>query len=406
MIHNDTQPVLNDNFFAFVTQHLGEDAMRLRLKKWPEMNFSLDLAITQVEARNRNLDKKIPRWAENSRVVFPSLLATEQCSSQATAAYKQQLVVGNSLCDLTGGLGIDLYFMAQNVQKATYIEQSELYCHVAQHNFATLGASHIEVINNDCNSFIDSDIRHFDTIYIDPARRGKSQERIFAVADCEPNVLAMLPTLLKRCKRLIIKLSPMVDLTQLRSEIAVPCHIYVVSHRNECKEILVVIDSPTSATEFANSSITTCVLIGNDCVRECNFNLDNEEKAPYSIAPNVGNYLYEPDTALLKAGVFKSICTQYNVCKLHKSSHLYTSYDEVSDFPGRAFRITEVVPFSSSICKTFAKQYPACNITTRNFPLSAVELRKKFKVKDGGAVYLFATTLADNSTALVMCDKL
>ena len=406
MEHNDTLPLLNEDFFAFVKKHLGEDAMRLRLKKWPEMNFSTDLAITQIEARSRNLDKKIPLWAENNRIVFPSMLSTEQCSSQATAEYKQRLVVGDSICDLTGGLGIDLYFMAQNCREATYIEQNSLYCHVARHNFDTLNATHIEVINSDCNSFIDSDIRSYDTIYIDPARRGKSQERIFAVADCEPNVLAMLPTLLNRCKRLIIKLSPMVDLTQLRNEIEMPCHIYVVSLRNECKEILVVIDSEKSKEDYRNSSITTCAIIGNNNTKEYDFDYTEEENAPYSIAAEPCEYLYEPDTAILKAGMFKSLAVQFDMCKLHRNSHLYTSSKATPDFPGRAFKVLDVIPFSSSICKSFAKQYTACNITTRNFPLSAVELRKKLKTKDGGDIYLFATTLADNTTALIICNKL
>lgn len=396
-------PEFNESFFSFVKQNLGKDAMRLRLKKSSHPDFSMELAIVQVEARGRRLEKKIPDWCARERVVFPSLLSTEQCSSQETASYKQRLVRGNSLCDLTGGLGIDTYYMAQCVEKAVYIEQNQLYCHVARHNFDVLDMPHIEVYNSDCNTFLANTEQCFDTIFIDPARRGKAQERLFALADCEPNVLSMMPLLLARCKRLIIKLSPMVDISMLRQEIARPCVLYVVSLGNECKEILAVID-----TDIAEPTIhdITCVVIGKNVeVKELHFTYERESEAACTMATEVGAYLYEPDTALLKAGMFRSVCGVYGVQKLHKNSHLYTSQDLVDKFAGRAFRVIEVLPFSSSLCKGFAKQYASCNITTRNFPLSAVELRKKLKVRDGGDVYLFATTVADNNHVLIICNK-
>ena len=396
-------PELNESFFAYVKQHLGEDPMRLRLKKSPSADFSIDLAITQIEARGRRLEKKIPDWYAHERVVFPSLLSTEQCSSQETATYKQRLVRGNTLCDLTGGLGVDSYFMAKCVDEAVYVEQNPLYCHVARHNFMALDMPHITVCNSDCNTFLTESSLSFDTIFIDPARRGKSQERLFALADCEPNVLEMMPVLLSRCKRLIIKLSPMVDISMLRQEIARPCVLYVVSLANECKEILAVID--TDITEPSTHDIICAIIGKNADVKELPFTYDHEPDASCAMATSVGVYLYEPDTALLKAGMFRSLCSVYGIEKLHKNSHLYTSQELVDNFAGRTFKVIEVLPFSSSLCKGFAKQYATCNITTRNFPLSAVELRKKLKVRDGGDVYLFATTLADNSHVLIICNK-
>lgn len=394
---------LNDNFFDFVKQHLGEDAMRLRLKKFGKTDFPLDLAITQIEVRNRHIEKKLPTWAQNERVVFPSLLSTEQCSSEATAAYKRRLVRGKTLCDLTGGLGIDTFFMSQRVEQATYIEQNTSYCQCATHNYNTLCTSNITVVNSDCNSFLSATQAGYDTIFIDPARRGKAQERLFALADCEPNVLAMLPELLKRCKRLIIKLSPMVDIAMLQHELQMPCSIYIVSLRNECKEILAVVDTdaPTAA-----SSITCTIIDNYGNTRECLFHTEHEAELSNRITSQIDGCLYEPDVTLLKAGVFKSICEQYNVDKLHANSHLYTSQQIVEDFPGRSFKIIEVLPFSSSLCKGFSKRYSACNITTRNFPLSAVQLRKKLKVRDGGDIYLFATTHGNNNHVLIICNKL
>lgn len=400
MEYSDTHPALNENFFGFVKSHLGEDAMRLRLKRFGETDFSIDLAITQIEIRNRHIEKKLPTWAQNDRIVFPSLLSTEQCSSEATAVYKQRLVRGNSLCDLTGGLGIDTFFMAQCVDSATYVERNSLYCHCAKHNYKSLNINHIKVVNSDCNTFLTESGECFDTIFIDPARRGKSQERLFALADCEPNVLAMLPLLLSRCKRLIIKLSPMVDIAMLQHELSMPCSLYVVSLRNECKEILAVIDRDG----MQEPATVTCAVIDGNGAKEFCFDTSLEAVTPQRMATEVGNYLYEPDVALLKAGVFRLICERWDVSKLHVNSHLYTSHEVIADFPGRGFRVIEVLPFSSSLCKVFAKRYASCNITTRNFPLSAVELRKRLKVRDGGENYLFATTHG-NSNVLIICNK-
>ena len=393
---------LNDDFFRYIALHAGDDAMRLRLKRENITHFPLDLAITQVEIRNRRIEKKLPQWAENERVVFPSLLSTEQCSSQATARYKQSLVRGHSLCDLTGGLGVDLYFMSRHVERATYVEQNKLYCECAAHNFKVLDAGNITVVNSDCADFLNDTTECYDTIFIDPARRGNAQERLFALADCEPNVLAMMPLLKSRCKRLIIKLSTMVDVSKLQEELEHRGKLYVVSLHNECKEILAVIDTDANA----NEGCITCVLVnGDESVAEYSFDLKREAELSV-VSSEVAQYLYEPDAALLKAGVFKSICHCFNVDKLHRNSHLYTSASPVKSFAGRCFKVIEVLPFSSRLCRDFSKKYGACNITTRNFAMSAVELRKKLKVRDGGDIYLFATTNCHNDYILVVCNKI
>lgn len=402
---SDNKISLNENFFAYVKENMGKDAMRLRLKKNCDADFPIDLAITQVEARNRRLEQKLPSWTACDKVVFPSILATEQCSSEDAARNKQPLVVGDTLCDLTGGLGIDTYYMAQRVKQAVYIEQNELYSLCAKHNFAQLGFQHITVLNSDCATFLQESAQYFDTIYIDPARRSKSQERVYALADCEPNVLLMLDTLSTRCKRLIIKLSPMVDITLLQQELQRPCCIHIVSVNNECKEILAVIDFNSDATPDSHTVVCDLLRKGQSPT-EHRFDLQQEASLPHSIAHEVQAYLYEPDAAIMKAGVFKLISERFAAPKLNKSSHLYTSDTIINDFPGRGFRVVETLPFSSSLCKKFASQYPACNIATRNFPLSANDLRKKLRVKDGGDIYLFATTNHDNKHILAICNKI
>lgn len=398
---------LNDNFFAYVKKNMGNDAMRLRLKRQSDVDFPIDLAITQIEARNRRLEQKLPSWTACDKVVFPSLLSTEQCSSEDAARNKQQLVVGDTLCDLTGGLGVDLFFMSQQVKQAVYIEQNELYSQCAEHNFAQLGLQHIAVINSSCESFLQQSSQTFDTIYIDPARRSKTQERVYALADCEPNVLLLLDTILQRCKRLIIKLSPMVDIALLQQELQRPCSINVVSVNNECKEILAIIDSQVRPTSTPQDTTVVCSLLKKGrAPQEYCFDLCQEAALPHSIAHEVQAFLYEPDAAIMKAGVFKSISERFGAPKLNKSSHLYTAERVIENFPGRGFQVIETLPFSSSLCKKFASQYPACNITTRNFPLAANELRKKLRVKDGGDIYLFATTNHDNKHILIICNKI
>ncbi len=393
----------NEDFFSFISEHRNDDIARLRLKHWNNPNFSPSLAITQIEVRNK-IKHKLPTWYRHERIVFPSAISGEQCSSEATAQYKQSLVRGDTLCDLTGGLGIDCYFMAQRVAHATYVEQNEFYCSVARHNFKLLDCYNIKVVNSDCNDFLSRANSHFDTIYIDPARRSTTKQRIYAVKDCEPNVLALLPLLLSKSKRLIIKLSPMVDISAIRQELRVGCTIHIVSFRNECKEILISID--TDKTELHGQPVECALIDNNNCIKTYLFDSVVEAQLPYRIHSGIlAGYLYEPDAALLKAGAFKSIADCYGIDKVHKSSHLYTSSILIGNFPGRCFNILEVIPFSSSVCKSFSKIYPFCNITTRNFPLTAATLRQKLKVKDGGDTYLFATTASNDQRILIVCRK-
>lgn len=399
---------LNDAFYDYIDKHRDDDVMRLRLKKHVDTDFPIDLAITQIEIRKRRIEQKLPTWAAAGRIVFPSLLSTEQCSSEITARYKAKLVRGKTLCDMTGGMGVDTFFMSHQVENALYIEQNELYCQLARHNFDILGANHIGVYHGNCCDYLNNSSVTFDTIYIDPARRGKSQERLYALSDCEPDVLLLLPVLLKRCKRLIIKMSPMVDVTRLREELSLRFQLYIVSVRNECKEMLAVIDTDGCHVNTNDEPIDiNCVMCTSyDDYREVVFTSNSEMNVSARIACGVENYLYEPDVALLKAGVFKSLCERYGVMKLAINSHLYTSINFVSEFPGRSFQVVEVIPFTSSTCRQFASQYPSCNITTRNFPLSAIELRKRLKVRDGGDVYIMATCDACNNKLLIICNKI
>ena len=282
----------------------------------------------------------------------------------------------------------------------TYIERFPVYCEAAKHNFSVLEANNITIINADAAQVVDT-LPEVDAFYIDPARRGESNKRVFALQDCEPNLPGLLPELLKRSPRVIAKLSPMADIQMTLELLPGTTSVHVLSVRNECKELLFVVERETDGREPS----VRCINFGLDGMQSFSFTLEEERSAVLVPAGQVGTYLYEPNASVLKAGAFKQIAVRTGVKKLQVNSHLYTSDHLVSDFPGRRFRVDEVLSFTGKLCKGLSKTIPQANITVLNFPLSVEELRKRTKITDGGHVYLFATTLVDGEKVLVKCSK-
>lgn len=390
----------------FIIEYACADTTRLRLKNI-EANFDVSWAILQIEARKK-LQNKLPSWLSHLDVVFPSILSAEQCSSELTAQYKQRLVQPGSLLDLTGGLGVDSFYFAQKVSQVIYVEQFDEYCCAAKINFKALNADNITVIQDDCVHFLQNNDFLFDTIYLDPARRGSGNKRVFALDECEPNVLEIMPLLSRYGKRLIIKVSPMADLSALQSLLPGIVEIHVVSVKNECKELLLVIDTEYDEAKGNNKPVTVlCAAI--DSPKDSSifsFKIDQEKQLPHSASCNlIKDFLYEPNSSILKAGAYKTVANAYDVVKLHKNSHLYTSERYVEDFPGRKFKVIETIPFNSKGIKQVEKEYPQLNLSTRNFPLTTAELKKRLKNKDGGDFYLFATTLSTDQKILIVCQK-
>ncbi len=391
---------LTTSQIQFIKEHAADDLARLLLSaaKYPGMD--IPFLVDQIATR-RQIREKLPSWYENERLVFPSKIAAEQCSSEQTAAYKQELVGEDwTVCDLTGGLGIDSYFLSRKVKHLTYIERFPAYCEAAEYNFSVLGADNITVVNGDITQFVEA-LPVVDAFYIDPARRGESNKRVFALQDCEPDLPGLLPKLLKRSPRVIAKLSPMADIQMTLELLPGTTSVHVLSVKNECKELLFVTER---GAEGRQPSIR-CINFGTNGVQSFLFTMEEERNAGLILAERVGAYLYEPNVSVLKAGAFKQIAVRMGVKKLQVSSHLYTSDQLVSGFPGRRFRVDEVLPFTGKLCKGLSKTLPQANITVRNFPLSVEELRKRTKIADGGPVFLFATTLSDGEKVLVRCSK-
>ena len=391
-----------EEFRKFVKEHAGDDLTRLLLSASRYPSIDVPFAADQIAAR-RQIREKLPSWYANDALLFPSKISAEQCSSEQTALYKQRLVAGSdTLCDLTGGLGIDSYYFSRKARQITYIERFPAYCDAARNNFSALGADNITVVEGD-SSELASRLPRVDAFYIDPARRGEGNKRVYALQDCEPDLPALLPELFRHAPKVIAKLSPMADIRQTLELLPGTTEVHVLSVKNECKELLFVMECETAVT----LPVIHCINYDSSGREEAfAFTLQDERSEILQLADRIGRFFYETNASLQKAGAFKSVAVRFGLAKLHVSSHLYTSDTVVEDFPGRCFVVEEVYPFSGKLCKSLSKDIPQANMTVRNFPLSVEELRKRTKITDGGNVYLFATTLADSSKILVKCSKL
>ncbi len=304
---------------------------------------------------------------------------------------------GSTFADLTGGFGIDCSYISRNFSKAHYVERNENLCSVAAHNFALLGLGHIEIINGNSEQVLQT-LPPCDWIFLDPARRDGAGKKVVALADCEPDVAALREQLLQKARRVMVKCSPMLDITAACRQLGCVSEVHTVAVNNECKELLFILDS-----EAAGAIRVCCVNIVNGSAQTFAFPMDDAPEAGY--APEVGAYLYEPNAAIQKAGCPSSLATSYGVQKLHRNSNLYTSDALAAQFPGRTFKVTGIAGFSKNELKMLLGDLKRANLTVRNFPETVQQLRKRLKLSEGGDIYLFATTLADGRKVLVRCEK-
>ena len=390
-----------DELILFLREHAADDLNRLLLSASRYPGIDIPFVVDQLRAR-RQIKDKLPSWFREERLIYPGKLAAEQCSSELTASYKQGLIPeGSHVCDLTGGLGVDTYFLSKKAGRVTYIERNPDYCEAATHNFALLGMSGVEVLNGDSTALLER-IGEVDLFYVDPARRGAGDRRVFALRDCEPDLTVLLPLLYRHAPAVVAKLSPMADIRQTIGLLPGTVAIHVLSVKNDCKELLFEMRRDTDEQDPR----VTCVnFLGEGRSERFAFTLREEQEASVSLSATVGHYLYEPNASLLKAGAFKVISSRFGLDKLHISSHLYTSDTLMPDFPGRVFAVEETIPLMGKRWKKLALEIPRANITARNFPLSVDELRKRTKIADGGDVYLFATTLGSGEKVLVKGRK-
>lgn len=394
---------LSDFDRNFILNNENKDVSKLALEL-----RKADLDIEHVEfvlkqISGRQVAKiKIPSWYQNQDVIFPKSLSMEQSSSEQTAKYKAQLIDKSykTLVDLTGGLGVDFYFMSRCAHNAVYVEQNEELCEIANHNFKSLELENFEVINADGVHYLSNDLGAADIIYIDPARRISTGQKVFFIEDCTPNIIDIQDILVAKSKKTIVKFSPMLDISSALRDMPYINEIHIVSVDNECKELLFVLSKDIDA----NKRIVAVNIKKNE-KEVFNFTTELENNASVRYTDTVGRYLYEPNASILKSGAFKYVGEFYDLDKLHPNSHLYTSESFISNFPGRVFEVSHWLNPNKKNVAEFVKTNKKVNITVRNYPISVSEIRKSTKLQDGGDIYLFATTLCSGKKVWIVCSK-
>ncbi|WP_165042712.1 class I SAM-dependent methyltransferase [Dysgonomonas sp. ZJ709] len=382
----------------FIEEHENDDIRKLALqaKRYPEID--MQMAIQQIAGR-QTAKEKIPNWYKNDELLYPKHISMEQCSSEHTAQFKADLFHGGTMVDLTGGFGIDFSFIAKNFKQATYVEQQPELVDIAAHNFTKLGLNNADVVNTDAIAYLEA-MQSVDLIYIDPARRSSTGRKTALIEDCTPNIIEIEELLEQKAKYIMIKLSPMLDISLAIRSMRNISDVYIISVANECKELLFIKSHESKKTQLH------CINILNNKIDQFIFSKEDEESTTVSFAFELGKYLYEPNSSITKGGAYKSIAKAFDLNKLHISSHLYTSDELHTDFYGRRFEITGMCSLNKKELKEYLLDIKQANITTRNFPLSTDELRKRTGLKDGGNLYIFATTLADDKKVLIFCKKI
>lgn len=390
---------LTDVERAFIREHAGDDPVGLLLQAGRYPTIRMAVVVEQLAAR-RVIREKLPTWWEHPSIIYPSRLAAEQCSSEQTGRYKQELIEATDrVVDLTGGMGVDSYFLAGKAREVTYVERQTAYAEVARHNFNALGVD-IQIRNTEAEAYVASSPA-VDVFYLDPDRRVDGNKRLYALEDCSPNLITLLPLLLEKGDRVLVKLSPMEDITLLLDLLPQTVEVHVLSVKNEVKELLFLLSREGRGGELP----ITCVnFAGKNIESRFVFTREGEQEAVAELAKAVGEYLYEPHASILKAGAYKSVGVRFGLQKLHLNSHLYTT-DSAVEFPGRRFRVLAVHTSGGKLYKQLGKWYPKANLTVRNFPMSVAELRQRTRIREGGELYLFATTLRDNQRVIIACEK-
>lgn len=394
----------------YIDLHRLDDVRALALRSAPE-GIDIKWCLQQIEGWQKAREK-LPRWAGTDGLWYPPVLSMEQCSSEQTAEYKRgvasRLLPEDSgrqaFADLTGGYGIDFSYLAPLFGTSTYVERNPELCRIAGHNFEHLYLDGASVVCADSTEFLEQGGLACGLIYLDPARRDNAGRKTVAIADCTPDVVQLQDRLMTVSRFVMIKLSPMLDISAALSVLRHVREVHVVSVRGECKELLFVLYSTYegSPTYYAaNLGLADEVFTCTDEQRKRALLRVAEE----DVASASATCLYEPHASILKAGIQDVLCERYGVAKLHPMSNLFVSASPVHDFPGRSFRIVASCGFNKKELRAMLTGVSKANITVRNFPASVAEIRKKLRLAEGGDVYLFATTVADGSHRLIRCVK-
>lgn len=387
--------LLRPEIQQYIRDNTGQNITALALKKNPFPGTDWQAIVAQIAAREK-AKGKLPTWFAADNIIYPSKVSVEQTSSEATAQFKAGLVSGESLIDLTGGFGVDDYYFSKTIQHVTHCELNAELSAIAAHNFRILGADNIICVPGDSFETLKASVRKWDWIYVDPSRRSDAKGKVFMLKDCLPNVPELLDDYFEYSNNILIKTAPILDIAAGLGELRHVKNIYIVALNNEVKELLWMIEK-----DFKGEPILHAINLHNEDIDNFTAPLQSNAVAVYS---NPLKYLYEPNAAIMKSGAFNEVAVQLNVKKLHPHSHLYTS-DTLIDFPGRRFEVRHIIPFSKQEMKEYI-QGKKMNVTVRNFPQTVEDIRKKWKIADGGDTYSFFTTAMNNEKIVVICSKI
>lgn len=379
----------NESLWALVDSHADDDPATFLLHSKlarEEACYVADQIAGRKEAR-----EKCPSVLKYGRFVFPPHINRQQSSSEATARYKASLLAkGASVADITGGFGIDDLFLAERAGKVLHIERDEALCAMTAWNASQAGLSDkLQCLRADSVEWLQGTKEHFDMLYADPSRRDGQGRKVVSFADSTPNVLPLLPRMFEVADRLLVKASPMADISKSLKELGCVAEVHVVEWRGECKEVLFLCER---AGKGLSPKVVAAAIDENGASRFAHaFQAEEEAAAMAAFAKEMGRYLYEPSPALMKAGCFKLLGKWYGVRKLAPATHLYTSDDLVASFPGRILEVMQAVR-----PKEIGTVLPdgRASVLCRNYPVSAVELARRHRLRDGSGLVLVATTLA------------
>lgn len=399
-------------FFDWINDNISADPASLRLKyAGRRMPFDVSAAILQIESRRKYAKKLAGTLSAFPDFIFPDALSGEQSTSDLLAEFHATLVpAGARVVDLTGGLGIDAFHIARKATSVTVIERKQELAETLKYNATGLGMENITVVHGDCREFTANAIPEggkFDVAFIDPTRRGSDGSRVWALDDCEPDVTAMLPGLSEICKKLIIKASPMLDISHTIAELNPrPSEVIAIGTPTECKELMAVVDFNENPPEY--EVIIRAITLTRDRAMDFAFTRrdeDSEVSLPAS-APAEGGYIYEPYPAVMKAGGTAILSRNFGVSPFHANTRLFHSIELNKNFPGQILKIIRVLPYASKHIKRFRREYPRISVTARNFGMTADTLRARLGVSDGGNLRLFGVTDCRGERILIVSQGL
>ncbi|WP_291104299.1 MULTISPECIES: class I SAM-dependent methyltransferase [unclassified Flavobacterium] len=388
--------LLNPEIQSFINDNIDTTITKLALKKNPFPNVEWISILNQIEAKTK-AKLKLPNWFATKNIIYPSKISIEQTSSEKTASYKAGIVSGEQLIDLTGGFGIDDYYFAKKIKMVVHCEINPELSDIVKHNFEQLNIKNISCHTGDSLATLAALNTKWDWIYIDPSRRNDSKGKVFMLKDCLPNVPEYLDLFFKYSNAILIKTAPLLDISAGLSELKNVEKIHIVAVDNEVKELLWELNK-----DFIGKINIKTINILKDREETFEFILDDSSKIPTYGLPR--NYLYEPNSSIMKSGGFNEVGIFYNLNKLHKHSHLYTN-STIIPFPGRVFEIENTIPYHKIEMKTHLENSQA-NISIRNFPDTVESIRKKWKIKDGGNKYCFFTTDENDNKIVLICTKI